>query len=170
MNQRQPMKENNEIKVKMDLPGTIFFLLLAGYILFTANTFPKLDWKLGGSPAFYPRILAVLLIIFSVGMYVKSRKYPKSSVFPGPRKGFYMLFCFTACLVMPVFLLPLLGFRISSFIFMFIILLISRGGEILRVSDYLKLALSSFLISGIVYGAFTHLARVRLPLGSLTGW
>jgi hypothetical protein len=169
MADQQSTPEKNGFKVKMDLPGAIFFLLLGGYIFLAAENFPDIGWKMGGSPAFYPRILAFLMMVFTAAMYGKSRKAPKTADFPGPRTASYMLICLAACLIMPLVLLPALGFRISAFIFMFLLMLANRG-KIRRPAEALKLAGYSLLVSGIIYGAFTHLARVRLPLGRITGW
>jgi hypothetical protein len=153
----------------MDIPAAILFLLLAAYIFMTADTFPVIGWKMGGSPAFYPRILAVLMVVLAVAMFWKSRSNPTVAVFPMRRKVVYMLSCLAACLLMPLVLLPLLGFRISAFIFMFLVMIGSRK-RVSGASEVLRLAGASILVSGIIYGAFTYLARVRLPLGSITGW
>lgn len=157
------------IRVNIDLPVAVAFLALAFFIVIVSGRFPDLPWRQGGSPAFYPRILAGLIAVFAVAIGVKSRVSPTIAVFPSGRRLVYMVACFVGCILMPVAVLPLFGFRIAAFVFMFLVML--GDGEVRpTLRRLLKVAGLALLCCGVIWAAFTYLARVRLPLGSLTGW
>lgn len=165
----RPAAGAQDLRIPIDLPVAGLVLVLVGYILINSQGFPDVAWSQGGRPAFYPRILAALLAVFAVILAVKGRTAPTIAVFPRPRRLLFMLSCAGGCIVLPLVVMPLLGFRISAFLFMFPVMIAGRGHPRTR-RDVLVSAGAALLITAIIYGAFVYLARVRLPVGSITRW
>lgn len=156
-------------RIAVDVPVAIAVMLVVGYIVISTAAYPDLEWSRGGSPAFYPRILAVLLTIFAAAMVWKSRRSPTFATLPRGSHAALLLGTIGGSLLMPLVLMPVLGFRISAFLFMYPVMLAGRGGRPTR-RELLVTAAIAVLVTAIIYVAFVHLARVRLPRGTITRW
>ncbi len=169
MENSSDMKAGGRIPIRVDLIVAGLVVVLSGYIFVAARRFPEIAWRQGGAPAFYPRILGVLLLIFAFAMLWESRTKPYYAYLPSSRRLRLMGLALVLALAMPTVLLPLLGFRISAFLFMLTLIFVGRGGR----PDFrsgMTVLFSSVAITTLIYVAFVYVARVRLPFGSLTGW
>ncbi len=169
MNEEIQAPEDPGLRVPVDIPVAVAVCALVGYILISTTAFPDVEWNRGGSPGFYPRILAILLTIFAASMVWKSRRSPTIAVFPHRRRAIYLISCIGGSVLMPLVLMPLLGFRIAAFMFMYPVMLAGRSTRPTR-RDLLLTAGVAVLVTTIIYVAFVYLARVRLPRGAITNW
>ncbi len=151
---------------RVEAVGALLFIVLATIILVASGRFPVLPWRFGGSPAFFPRILSILIIVLALLMVWDARHKPTPQVLPPRGRRILMVFAVLCIAVMPTLLLPYLGFPLSAFLFMLALMpaLAKERVDGRRALKYVGIAV---VVVGIIYVAFTYLARVPLPRGSL---
>ncbi|MPZ78234.1 MAG: hypothetical protein GEU77_17120 [Deltaproteobacteria bacterium] len=135
---------------------------LAGLIFFEASrlTFGSIRVPRTG---FFPSILAILLLFFSIALLVQTRRQPDSESREEPIKSDAWIRISATLATMLGFALVLetLGFLLSTFIVM---LLLLRAIEPQKWSRVIALALVIALVS---YFLFAWLLNVPLPAGIL---
>lgn len=151
---------------RVEAVGALLFVILATIILVESGRFPVLPWRFGGSPAFFPRILSIVLIALALLMVWDSRHKPTLQVLPPQGRRILMVFAVFCIAVMPTLLLPRLGFPIAAFLFM-LALMPALAKERINGRRALKYVGIAVIVVGIIYVAFTYLARVPLPRGTL---
>ena len=137
-------------------------LALAVYIFLAANTLPFGTIRVPQT-AFFPKILAVLLGIFSV--ILSARALAGTEVLRGPEKieteGWIRIGATLAALAAFAFVLEWLGFLLTTFLLMILLL---RAIEAQKWHKVVLVALATALIS---YAIFSWLLGVPLPSGVL---
>lgn len=152
--------------------GALVFVLLGVLMLLESSRFPNLPWGHGGSPAFLPQILSVLLLLLAPLMAWEARKKPATSIImllPKRGKRLLMGSAVLWLFATPTILLPYLGFLVTMFLFMLAVMLAAVGWP----TDYkraLKLVAAALLVPAAIYVAFTYFAKVQLPKGVLVRW
>jgi putative tricarboxylic transport membrane protein len=115
-------------------------------------------------PNFFPQALSIFMLTASVLLVVnavrgKSQKDMESI----DKKGFIRSSITLAICIVYLFVMQLLGFFLSTFIFLFVLMtFIGHKGRIIR-------AVSSFSVSLVVYGIFYFFLKIPLPQGLLIG-
>lgn len=113
-------------------------------------------------PAYWPRAVSVLMSLLSIGMvvegFVKERKRAESDKpidlrAPEMKRIYAMILIFIAFAA----LLYIFGFVIATLLF------IPAVMRLLGEDNWLKCAITSVLVTGVVYAAFTLLLRISLP-------
>ena len=129
-------------------------------------------------PEFYPRIVLVIMVVFSVmlvGMDLWRQRSSKAAAAApataeaAPEKRNYTLVGTTyAIFTGYVVLLPLVGYRISTFLF---VLALQPALDPPRTARrWVYIAISALLTSGLTYLIFDQYLDVLLPRGSWTDW
>lgn len=149
--------------------AAMVFVLLGVFIFLGSRPFPDLPWRFGGSPAFFPRILSMLLFLLAPAMVWEARRRPAGSVLPPRGKRVVMMFVLLCLYIMPTVLLPYLGFPLAAFLFLLAVMLALLGWRV-NYKQALELAGIALLMTAIIYVSFSYLAKVRLPKGVLFRW
>lgn len=147
---------------KSDLIAGLIFLVLGIFILFSSFTFKQtliMDNYLGA--AFFPRIVAVILISLSTILVISSfhnNVHECDNSCSLSKERFFMPLLVIGALILNVFLLNITGFCITSTLMFWFILLITK----IRKISYFIIAP---VFVGIVYFIFRYLFLVQLPVG-----
>jgi len=137
--------------------------MLSGYVFMATAQFPQDNVLLLG-PSFFPRLLAVGLLIMSILLLIKAlmgRSMQSNDKFdiknPGTqRAGIALLATIVYCLV-----LPYLGFIIDSVLYLIFLM------YLLKQRSYLKMVIISLGVTFMVYAVFRMALNITLPLGLL---
>lgn len=117
---------------KNDLAASLFFLIFSGGLYYSAGTFPTRDT---GSrvlnPGFYPQFLAIILGILSLLLLISVLRNPDRKEEPQKfwkSAGSLLLFGVTLLLlILFPLLMELLGFAVTSFLFILILVFALAG-------------------------------------------
>ena len=94
---------------------TILMLLLSGYIFWSVGKYPVEEMTLG--PAFFPELVAGLLVLFSLALFVQTlRSNKKYDEVRGARSVFWVGICAMAAYLV---LMPKIGFLVATPLFLF---------------------------------------------------
>jgi len=125
-------------------------------------------------PDFYPRIVLVIMATFSVllvgmDLWRQHSQAAAAAAEAAPEKRNYTLVATTyAIFTGYVVLLPLVGYRIATFLF---VLALQPALEPPRTKGrWVFVAISAIATSAITYLVFDQYLEVLLPRGSWTGW
>ena len=151
--------------------GLICLALSLGMLVLTRGLPQSAFVPIG--PDFYPRIVLVIMAVLSVLLVVidvwpqSARAAGAPAAAPEPRN--YRLVGVTyAVFTGYVILLPLLGYRISTFVFVAALQAVFERPHGAR--SWALLALSALASSLVTYVVFNDYLSVLLPRGHWTGW
>ena len=135
----------------------VMLLIVAGVFYFTKDM-PKEFFGVVG-PSLWPRFIAIVLLIFT-GLLLFQTVFDKSGS-PSPinikSKGLKRVFGLFGVLIGFGILLPIMGFLVSSFLFLVVVM--SVMGE----KKKLRILFSSIGITVLLYVFFEYLLNVFLP-------
>ena len=134
-------------------------ILLGIIVLISVSSFPSVGQNQITGPAFFPGLLALILIGLSVALFISNymgKDDRSTGLFDVYAKKAYITM---AALFVYLIMINIIGFIIATPIILFG--LISFYG----MKGYPKVILSSVIITGIIYGAFKVLLAVPLPTG-----
>lgn len=137
----------------------VLMLLLAGYVFVSAGTFPVEELTLG--PAFFPELVAGLLVFFSLALLIQTvMDRSKSEAVEGPRSVFWVG---VVAMAVYLFIMPKLGFLETTPVFLFVMgmYMAYMSGE--GKAWWKKLTVSSLVTTGALYYLFAQLLNVPLP-------
>jgi len=138
----------------------------AGFLFYVATTFPRFEHadKLG--PAFWPKIVLLMVIVLSGVSVVKSvlkakrQKSPKTQpMVAGEQESFKRLALAIFVSLVYGFSVPYTGFLLSIFIFQIVFLLI------LKVKKIWILFLFPLALTVVIYIIFIEILYIPLPRG-----
>lgn len=156
------------------IAGLIFLALSIGLLVLTRGLPQSAFVPLG--PEFYPRIVLVIMAVLSV-MLVASDLWRQrtqsaevaAAAEPAPEKRNYRLVGITfAVFAGYVVLLPLVGYRVATFLFMVALQAVidpPRGAR-----RWVLVMISALASAAVTYVVFDNYLSVLLPRGSWTGW
>lgn len=156
------------------IAGLIFLALSIGLLVLTRGLPQSAFVPLG--PEFYPRIVLVIMAVLSV-MLVASDLWRQrtqsaevaAAAEPAPEKRNYRLVGITfAVFAGYVVLLPLVGYRVATFLFMVALQAVidpPRGAR-----RWVLVTISALASAAVTYVVFDNYLSVLLPRGSWTGW
>lgn len=144
---------------KVDIGIGIGLIVLSILIFWYAGEYREVTVHVYG-PDLFPRILAVLMIVLAINLILKA--YQGKSLKMEEKievKGFLrVLFAISIC-VGYIFLIHILGFAVSTFVFLFTLMsLLKQKGVIMR-------AFSSIITSLIIWAIFRYFLVIPLPEG-----
>lgn len=154
----------------------LFFLALALGMLVLTRGLPQSSFVPVG-PDFYPRIVLIIMAVFSVLLVafdiwqVRTQKKlaPAAGSAPAPETRNYSLVGMTyAVFAGYVILLPLTGYRVSTFLFMAALQAVLDPPRDKR--RWIVILVSAFATAAVTYVIFEHYLSVLLPRGRWTGW
>ncbi len=136
------------------------FIVLGILVLLRVSTFPSIGQNQITGPAFFPRLLAIILIGLSAALFISNYRGT-----PDERStGLFDIYAKNAYITMVALLgylviINIVGFIIATPILLFVLI------RFYGMKNYPKVVLSSVIITGIIYGAFKLLLAVPLPTG-----
>mgnify|MGYP001614349995 CR=1 FL=1 len=127
-------------------------------------------------PDFYPRIVLIVMAVLSAMLVVFDlwrQRSPAAPATPGaavaPEKRNYRLVGVTfAVFAGYVVLLPLVGYRLSTFIFMAALQAVFEAPRGAR--RWIVVLVSALVTAAVTYVVFENYLSVLLPRGKWTGW
>lgn len=148
---------------KIDVGIAAVMIMLSSMVFILSSGYPVP--KSGLAVNTFPRILAGILSMLSIALIVEAlrNKTSRPRCFEGLTKGIKLIVIVIGLLIGYIFILPRLGFTISSIGLMAILLLVF--GE--RRKLVLTFVPPGFVLS--IYILFQKLAMVPLPKGLLKG-
>ena len=143
-----------------DRVAAILFMLLAVYVYLESGKFPSLG-ELAEGPAFFPRLIAVALVVLSGFLLEGSyRRLPGERVEINLEDGgFFRVAVALGMGVAYIVLLPRFGFVISTMLFLVAFM------RLLAMKSWPKVLLASALVVALVWGMFELALKVPLPAG-----
>lgn len=146
-------------------------ICLAGLIFIASRNYPVGSWGVVESPGFFPRILAVLLIVLAIWLATqeilarRAGNLPKHAEDTKLTAHWYLL---VAILVASPFMLTYLGFKLTSFILLIsTIIIFKTRRERLQKVDFLTITLVSLGFTILMVIFFENILRLPLPRGLL---
>lgn len=146
--------------------------ILALLIFYTSREWPVYDYNSGYGPGFYPRMLAIVLIVLSMLLVIdetvkaaKARRMADSSAELSDERIIkidelkYPLI-FLGLMAVYILLLNVLGFILDTILFLI------AGTQILK-GKLLTSIIISLVFSFAIYFIFANLLRVNLPTGMI---
>ena len=154
--------------------GLICLALAIGMLVLTRGLPQSSFVPLG--PDFYPRIILIIMAVLSVMLIASDLWRQRSAAAPAtagaaaePEKRNYRLVSITfAVFAGYVVLLPLVGYRVSTFIFMAALQAVFERPTSAR--RWIMVLVSALATTAITYVVFEHYLSVLLPRGSWTDW
>ena len=137
----------------------VLMLLLAGYVFMSARKFPVEELTLG--PAFFPELVAGLLVFFSLALLIQTMMDRRQSdAVEGPCSVFWVGIVAMAAYLL---IMPRLGFLETTPFFLF-----GTGMYMAYTSGegkawWKKLAVSSLITTGALYYLYAKLLNFPLP-------
>ena len=134
----------------------VLMLILSGYVFWSAGQYPVEVMTLG--PAFFPELVAGMLVFFSVALLVQTVRSRKDfDEVRGARSVFWVGICAMAAYLV---LMPKISFLVATPLFLF-------GMGMYMAGDFKgwwkKLTVSSLVTTGALYYLFAQLLNVPLP-------
>lgn len=148
---------------RVEIVVAFFLCLLAIYIFYETSGYSDIAWDRGGPPGFYPRILAIFLIILASFLIWEGFKRPARPSFPSTNRFVTFIVILALLIIFPKLLL-LSGFMIGAFVFLFLIMTGLQGWK-LDLSKLIKTFFSAAIVTFILLFIFMHFAKVPLPQG-----
>jgi hypothetical protein len=146
---------------KADIVAAICLLLVSFLVFWISKDFPSSKTGIGVST--FPKLLAGLLIIFSIVIIIQAIKNSsfskKEPTFKEFKKGHKLIIAVIIILIIYIQMLEVLGFILSSFLLLITLMFIF--GERRKII----LLLVPLLFSVILYLVFSKMAMVFLPEG-----
>lgn len=142
---------------KMNICMAIVFILVSGYVLITARTYPgEIDHVPG--PGYFPTILASLIIFLSLLLIISSRKESNAPLGLFAWENRRVLFAGIVIAVY-IFCIYALGFLWATPLFL------AGMFRFFNIRSPLRIVSIAGLVTLITYGIFTKILEVQLPAG-----
>jgi len=141
------------------------FAVVAGVFYFSRD-YPAYPGQFSGSPAFWPRLIALVLALTAVFIFVAGLFKPRTTAW-ADRASHMKLVVVVALFYGSRWSLEWLGFVPSASLLMFLCMLVLADKKNLTVKAALGMAGASLGVSYFLYFVLAHLARIPLPRGGL---
>ncbi|MDF2821061.1 MAG: hypothetical protein K0R15_1502 [Clostridiales bacterium] len=142
---------------KGNLISAIIFIIIGIYVLIEVSTFPNLGGEQVTGPEFFPKILAIVLIVLSLILFISTildKENRETGLFNAlATKTYITMFSLLAY----VLLMGILGFIIPTIVFLIGMIRLCGMKSIPRI------AIVSILATFVIYGVFQLLLAVPLP-------
>lgn len=145
----------------MITPNRIIGLILiafSGIVWFMAGDFPQQSGS-GPGAAFFPQAMSVILIIIAAAIIVVNPETEKIESFKTSQLVTFVFVTLTAILY--IILTPRIGFFVTTLVGMFLMM------NLLEKAGYVKAAVTTLILTSIIYLTFRFLFNVPLPQGIL---
>ncbi len=147
-------------------------LALALFLLVLTRGLPQSPLVPVG-PDFYPRIVLIVMAVFSALLilvdFMPQAKAGAGATEPAPEKRNYRLVLVTyAVFTVYVVLLPLIGYRLATFVFVAALQAVLEPPRGAR--GWILVLISGIASSLITYVVFNDYLSVLMPRGQWTGW
>lgn len=153
---------------RADIIAGILGIALAVYVFVVTASFPEDKVVLMG-PAFFPRMLAFGIAVFSLVLLVSAffKRYLEKEKRLGLSfrdKGLQRAALSLAATALYCFGLEYLGFFVCSIAYLLFLMFL------LKDRKYLQMVLTSIIVTGAVFIVFRSFLNITLPLGTLYGF
>lgn len=152
--------------------GLICLALAIGMLVLTRGLQQSSLVPIG--PDFYPRIVLIIMAVLSAMLVVSDvwrqrARTAAATAEAAPEKRNYRLVGITfAVFAGYVILLPFVGYRLATFLFMAVLQAVIEAPRSAR--RWIVVLVSALATAAVTYVVFEHYLSVLLPRGSWTGW
>jgi putative tricarboxylic transport membrane protein len=149
-----------------DIIGGMLGIILSFLIFYIASGFPE-DQVVRVGPAFFPKLVAVGLGIFSVILLISAYTGNQVETNPGfsiKDPGIQRGIISAGATIIYCLLFEYLGFIVCTFIYLSFLMIL------LKDRQYIQIAITSITVTAVVYFIFKVLLNITLPSGSLYGF
>jgi len=136
-------------------------LVLSIYAYVVSDAFKRVGQGLSENPAYYPRILALLLALMSCGILIGALRKRQVVTMKVNRELLVNIGKFLGILILYIVILKSVGFILSTTVFSFSMIWFLG-------STRKQAAIYALPISLVVYFVFSYLLKVPLPKGFLS--
>lgn len=156
---------------KAEVAVSVSIFIVSVYIFLVSKDYPKIILELGGSPGFYPRVLAGAFSLLGLLLLLRSfreSKGPKeqpSSTLPREKRYLILLVAIVLLLVMPL-VMVFFGFLSTSFFFLLVLMVILQTRP-MKIRHWVFITLLSAFIVAAIYAVFQFGGKISLPVGKL---
>lgn len=140
-------------------------LITVAGIFYFSRDYPTMPGQFSGSPAFWPRTVALVLAALAVIMLIAGLVTPTKATWPD-RASVAKLAVVVAVLYGSRWTLELLGFVPSTTLLMLICMLVLAGKEQFTFKGTVTMAGVSLGIGCFLFFVLAYLARIPLPRGT----
>lgn len=151
---------------RADIIAGILGIALCFLIFYITNSFPE-DQIVSVGPAFFPRLLAAGLGIFSVVLLLSActRKHLEThSSFSFKDRGIQRGIISVGATVIYCLIFEYLGFITCTIIYLIFLMIL------LKDRHYIQIAITSIIVTIAVFFIFKVLLNITLPMGTLYGF
>lgn len=142
---------------KMNIGVALFFIVIAGYVLYSAQSFPgEIDHVPG--PGYFPKILSGILIALSLMLIVSSRRVSSAPVGLFAKEN-TIVFIAAAITLAYFAVIYVFGFLIATPVYLIAIF------RFFRMSSWRSAVLAAAITTAASYAVFTTVLEVQLPSG-----
>ncbi|NPV43594.1 MAG: tripartite tricarboxylate transporter TctB family protein [Firmicutes bacterium] len=158
-----------------DFIAGIIFMIISITFFVTTFTFPKTPVQSTG-PAFWPRLLSIMLFILSVSLIINSFRSKILSTIANidleetkkRRKALIRPITGIVISMLYVFLFKKVGFAVTTLLyFTSISMLVRKDSSFKDIKAMIPVLIQSSILVGIVYSIFRVFLKVNLPHGLL---
>jgi len=142
---------------KMNLGVAFFFIAVAAYVLYSAQSFPGEINHVPG-PGYFPTILSVILIGLSLVLIVSSRDVSSAPLGIFSKEN-SIVFIAGGLTLAFIGLIYVLGFLIATPLYLIAIL------RFFRMTSWRSVLLTAVITTAASYAVFTTVLEVQLPSG-----
>lgn len=144
-------------KKQADLVAAVILLLIGIYVSIEVSGYTKIA-SLDIGPAFFPRVLGVLLIVFAILLAGQAMKKNDQTQVVFINRNLMIVFGLVAAFAVAF---NFLGFIITSVVLLTVLM------RLMGAESWKKAILVSIITTIVIYGVFHTFLNVPLPLGIL---
>lgn len=144
-------------KKQADLVAAVILLLIGIYVSIEVSGYTKIA-SLDIGPAFFPRVLGVLLIVFAILLAGQAMKKNDQTQAVFINRNLMIVFGLVAAFAVAF---NFLGFIITSVVLLTVLM------RLMGAESWKKAILVSIITTIVIYGVFHTFLNVPLPLGIL---
>lgn len=166
MNRPTPGKPPSRAWLNPNTALALAGFLVCAAVFYASRNYPPAPLELGGPPAFYPRVLAVVLALLCVAAFVEGLLRPPRASLPSGTNLLRLLGVVALLATTPI-ALGWLGFRLMGALVAFMTMLLLSDWPRLSVKTVLGYLFIAGLAALTVHFVLETIARVPLPRGRL---
>lgn len=167
-----PMRKSSSL-TSTTLMTSAFCILLGAFVFIATSGYPSVHSQgFGRGPAFYPRVLAGLMIFIGVLTLIRDIRHARRAhpAEPAAESAAPPVSCrpvavFLILCAASIFAMKYLGFLLSGFLLAFLATLMIRAS--LKSADVVRAVVFSFGLMALVYFLFEVFVGIQLPVATI---
>jgi hypothetical protein len=143
----------------------VMWVLVAG-VFWLSRTYPNVPWSMGGPPAMYPRIVALLILGLSLAVIVEGLRAPTRLALPDGGMALRVIGGLVI-FVLALTAMPTFGFRIVAAGMLLALMAAIYDWRAAKARDVVMMVALAIIGAFLLAYLFEDLAGRRLPRGTI---